>query len=375
MNAPILLIEGGELYAPTPSGIQSVLIAGGTIIKVGEIDRSHLDALGMEIETIDARDAIVTPGLIDTHQHLLGGSGERGFSTQTPEIHLSEVIAAGVTTVVGCLGVDTTMKTMAGLLAKAKGLKEEGLTAYIYSGGYNVPPTTILQSIREDIMFVEEVVGAGEIAIADERCMETTPHELARLVSDAHIGGMLSGKAGITHFHLGPGDQRMKLLKTLLADHNIAPEWIYPTHIGRSKKLIDDGITLARRGATVDIDTSDCRLARWLRLYLDRGGDPARLTISSDASITSPATRLEQIRDCIHNHGFTLEQILPLVTANAARVLALPKKGTIEAGNDADLMVLRKDSLDLLHLISRGRRMIADGQIIVRERFRQGSNR
>ena len=63
----------------------------------------------------------------------------KDFATQTPEIHLTEIVRAGITTVVGTLGVDNTMKTMAGLLAKVKALKEEGLSAYLWSGGYSVP--------------------------------------------------------------------------------------------------------------------------------------------------------------------------------------------------------------------------------------------
>src|SRR5205085_3581411 len=114
--------------------------------------------------------------------------GEQGFSSQTPEVRLAEVVRAGITTVVGCLGVDTTMKTMAGLLARAKALTEEGLTALVWTGGYNVPPTTILSSVRDDILFIAEVVGAGEIAISDDRATEPSPAELARLVSDAHVG-------------------------------------------------------------------------------------------------------------------------------------------------------------------------------------------
>ena len=186
------LIENGEIYTPEPRGKSSVLIADGKILKIGELDRQAVEKLRLGLDVIDATDCIVTPGFIDPHEHLLGGSGEEGFSTQTPEIHAGEIAAAGITTVVGLLGVDTTMKTMAGLLAKAKALKEEGLSAFVWSGGYDIPPTTITGTVRNDIMFIEEIIGAGEIAISDERSTDHVPHELARTVIDAHNGGMLS---------------------------------------------------------------------------------------------------------------------------------------------------------------------------------------
>ena len=131
----LTLIENGELYDPVPRGKQSLLIANDRIEKVGRVDRRTLDALGVEHEVIDASGCAVVPGFIDPHEHLLGGSGEDGFSTQTPEVHLSEIVSGGITTVVGCLGVDTTMKTLPGLLAKVKGLCEQGITARMWTGG------------------------------------------------------------------------------------------------------------------------------------------------------------------------------------------------------------------------------------------------
>ena len=177
-NMPLTLIQGGEVYTPRLSGRQDVLLCLGRILKIGDIDGRALKTTGLEVESVDATGCIVTPGFIDPHEHLLGGSGEDGFATQTPEISASEIVSAGITTVVGCLGVDTTMKTMPGLLAKAKALKEEGLNAYVWSGGYRTPPATINNSISTDIMFVDEIIGVGEIAIADERSTEPTPQEL-----------------------------------------------------------------------------------------------------------------------------------------------------------------------------------------------------
>src|SRR3954451_17639711 len=176
----LTLIKDGQVYDPNPLGPSSVLLVDGKIGRIGKIDYDDLKKTGLDIEVIDAEGCLVTPGLIDPHEHLLGGSGESGFSTQSPEISLSEIVSCGITTVVGCLGVDTTMKTLPGLLAKAKGLKEEGINAFIYSGGYNVPPTTITSSIRDDLLFIDEVIGAGEIAIADHRSTQPKIDELAR---------------------------------------------------------------------------------------------------------------------------------------------------------------------------------------------------
>jgi beta-aspartyl-dipeptidase (metallo-type) len=128
----LTLIENGEIYAPEPRGRGSVLIFGGRVARVGEIDARAVEALGLELSVIDATGCLVTPGLIDPHEHLTGGSGEKGFSTQTPEIFFSELVGGGITTVVGCLGLDTTTKTMPGLLARAKALREEGLTAFLH---------------------------------------------------------------------------------------------------------------------------------------------------------------------------------------------------------------------------------------------------
>jgi beta-aspartyl-dipeptidase (metallo-type) len=371
----LTLIENGEIYAPAPLGRNDVLILNNRIAKIGEVDRHALASLGLELKIVDASNCLVTPGLIDPHQHLLGGSGERGFSTQTPEIYASELALAGITTVVGCLGVDTTTKTMAGLLAKAKGLNEEGLTAYIWSGGYDVPPATLMRSIREDILFINEIIGAGEVAISDERSTDHGPLELSKLVHEAHVGGILSKKCGVTHFHVGDEKARLKLLRTLIDDYDINPALIYPTHIERNEDLMREAIELAGRGSYVDIDTVEQDLPKWLGFYLKNGGDPSRLTVSSDASINSPGSLFKQVRSCILEYDFPLEQTLACATSNTAAVLKLAHKGQIKVGCDADALVLRKDSLEIKDVIASGHPLVCNGELAFSENFLAGSNR
>jgi beta-aspartyl-dipeptidase (metallo-type) len=371
----LTLIENGFVYAPEPRGVQSVLLAGDRIEKIGDVDRSALESAGLDLDVIDASDCFVTPGMIDPHEHLLGGSGEEGFSSQTPEIFLREIVVAGVTTVVGCLGVDTTTKTMPGLLARAKALDEEGLTAFIWSGGYNVPPTTITGSLRDDLIFIDEVIGAGEVAISDNRAAEPSIEELARLVSDAHVGGMLSGKSGVTHFHVGDHPRRLAPLRALVENYAVESEWLYPTHVDRNRELMREAAAFTRRGAFVDIDVTEENLPEQLRRFIDDNGDLSRLTVSSDAAISSPRAIHDQICACVAEHGFPLELILSLVTANTARVLKLDRKGRLERGLDADALVLRRKSLEITHVFAGGRQMVRGGEIVVMEKFLTRSKR
>jgi beta-aspartyl-dipeptidase (metallo-type) len=371
----ITLILNGQVYGPDPRGETDVLILGGKIARIGRVERGAVAALGVEVEIVDASGCLVAPGFIDPHEHLAGGSGEAGFSTQTPEIRLEEIVTAGITTVVGCLGVDTTTKTMPGLLARAKALKEQGLNAFVWSGGYSVPPATLMASVREDIIFIEEVIGAGEIAISDHRSTEPDVHELARLVKDAHVGGMFSRKSGVTHFHVGDGERRLEPIRDLLRETEIQPGWLYLTHVERNEPLMKEAVDLAGRGVFVDVDIVEEDLAKWLRFYFDSDGDRTRLTISSDASFSSPQTLYEQLRGCVLEHGFTFEQVLPLVTANTAHALRLDSKGALDTGKDADVVVLRKDSLEIVEVIARGRRLVSQSRLTVKEPFLGQSTR
>ena len=92
-----LLIKGAHVYAPEDLGICDVLTVGKQVVAVGK----DLTATLPELETIDAKGLILTPGFIDQHIHVTGGGGEGGPKTRTPELVLSELIACGTTSVVG----------------------------------------------------------------------------------------------------------------------------------------------------------------------------------------------------------------------------------------------------------------------------------
>src|SRR5699024_8762235 len=143
-----------------------------------------------------------TPGFVDQHVHLTGGGGEGSFHTRAPEARLSELIAGGVTTVVGLLGTDGITRSVENLLAKVKALREEGITAYCLTGSYGWPSVTVTGDLRKDIVFVEEILGL-KLAVSDHRAPNISVEDLIRAASDVRVAGMLSGKAGILTLHMG----------------------------------------------------------------------------------------------------------------------------------------------------------------------------
>jgi beta-aspartyl-dipeptidase (metallo-type) len=364
----LTLIQHGHVYAPDDRGLQSILLVGDTIGHIGPVDQRALAALPLVCEVIDASDCVVVPGFIDPHEHLIGAGGEDGYATRMPEVSLRQIVCAGITTVVGCLGTDMTTRHLTSLLAKAKQLEAGGITAFMYTGGYAIPPRTLAQTITDDLVMIPNVIGLGELAISDTRCSEPTLNELARMVSQAITGGMIGGKAGVTHFHVGPGKKRLSLLRQMIEEHETPPQFLYPTHINRSTELMDEAIAFARLGAFVDIDTVDDDLPRWLQYYREHGGDLGQLTVSSDAHTAegSPQKLYRSFLRVIAELNLSLAEVLPLFTTNAATVLQLTQKGHLEQGKDADILILREHTLEVVHVIAHGRVLVRDGQFVVK---------
>ena len=334
----MLVVQNGEVFAPQRIGRTTLVLAGGRIEKIGQVDASPFDP-----EVIDASGCIVTPGLIDCHIHLIGGSGEKGFASATAAIAADQLLANGITTVAGLLGTDTTTKTLPALLAKVKALRAEGVNAHMWTGGYDARSLT--GSVRDDIVLIEEIIGAGEIAIADRRGVHFTARELARLASDCYVAGTFTGKAGVLHLHTGELPERLAVLRDLL-DLGVPAAALHPTHVNRNDDLFREAVELTHRGVTIDLDVVEENLPDWWRRF---DGDRSRVTISTDAPIGRVGALLEAVR------SLPLEDSLPLATSNPARHLKLHDAGSIAEGKRADLLLLDAQSLDLRHVIAGGR--------------------
>ena len=388
----LYLIQNIHVYAPEDLGIRDVLTGGGKILKIGERLPAE-KAYGVTV--IDGGGKILMPGLIDAHVHILGGGGEGGARTRTPEIMLSDIISGGVTTVVGCLGTDGCTRTMSNLLAKAKGLEEEGITTYVYTGSYQVPVRTLTGSIMDDIILLDKVVGTGEIAVSDHRSSQPTKEEFARIVADTRVGGILSGKAGLVNIHMGDGGEKLEFLRYVRRYTQIPPANMLPTHINRSRTLMNDGIDYAKNlGGYIDLTTrsdpdflepDEVKASCGLKLALDAGVGEEQITFSSDGQGSLPvfypdgtlkglgvgkvSSLYREMRDAVMEDGVPLVKALRTVTSNPAALLKLPHKGRIAEEADADLVLADDKSLVVDTVLAKGVVMVSDGRTIVRGTF------
>lgn len=383
-----LLIKNADLYAPEPLGRQDILMIGEQVALVAPEISGGVP--GLETEVIDAAGRKVIPGYVDQHVHIIGGGGESGPYSRTPEVQLSAVTTAGVTTVVGVLGTDGTTRHLESLLAKARALDTEGITAYILTGSYEVPLNTILSDARRDIIVIDKVLGIGEVSISDHRSSLPSRDEIKRIASQARLGGMLSGKAGVLQFHMGSGKAGLTEAFAVLDETEIPAKHFIPTHVNRDEGLFRQAMDLARRGGYMDI-TSGIRKKDGfsggiepsvaIRMCWEAGVPMDHVTMSSDGnggmSLTLPdgsqkllvaqlASLHEEVRDAVLTEGVPLETAIRVAGENPARANGLwPRKGTIRPDSDGDLLILDEE-MHIDTVVARGRVMVRDGKAVVK---------
>ncbi len=382
----MILFKQAEVYAPEYLGIKDVLVCAGKIEAVGD----NLEG-GTGCEVINAAGMRLTPGLIDRHVHVTGGGGEGSFHTRTPEIELSSILKAGITTVLGLLGTDDMSRSVEDLLAKVKALKEEGISAYALCGAYGYPPVTLTGSVKKDIAFVDEIIGL-KLALSDHRAPNISVDELIRLGSDVRTAGMIGGKPGLIVLHMGDGRKKLGPVFEALEETDIPVKTFQPTHINRNHELYKDGLRLAKRGGYIDLTCEDFVKGEPLLGY-----DPVpalleeakaadvpmdHITFSSDGQgswsnydeagmliemgVTDVGNMYAQMSSLVTRGGFDFAEALTYFTSNVAKALEIyPKKGCIAPGADGDILLIRKD-LTLDTVLAGGRKMMEKGKLLVK---------
>ncbi len=381
------LLLNADLYDPTPVGLRHLLIGGGKLLWIGETPPTLPASLGVIVH--DVAGCRVVPGFVDSHVHLTGGGGEAGAGTKVPPLSLSDFTRCGVTTAVGLLGTDDATRHPAELVAAVHGLRAEGLGAWCWTAGYHLPPVTLTGTVRGDIAAVDCMIGVKS-AISDHRSSQPTTEELLRLASEAHVGGLMTGKAGVLHLHVGDGARGLEPIRQALAGSELPPRVFQPTHVNRRRALFDEAIALAHDGCHVDVtafpvadgeDAWDATSA--VVRYLDSGAPPERLSVSTDGGGCLPTFDAEgrvssmgighlgalaETLVALLGRGVPLDVALAPMTSNPSRHLRLAGKGVVTVGADADLLVLDSNGR-ITDVMCDGRWHLRHGQSEVVGRF------
>ena len=294
---------------------------------------------------------------------------------------------------VGVLGTDGLARSMEALVAKIYGLREEGLSAWCHTGSYRVPLTTVTGDPVKDIMMIDAIIGIGELAVSDHRSSKPSDAELARIASEARLGGMLSGKAGVVNVHLGDAPEGLRPLERITAAGDLPRTQFLPTHCNRNPGLLGQALAWAKAGGFIDFTTStvprfleegETSTAESFVRCLAEGVPEDRVTWSSDGQGSLPsfdddgklsgltvgrcASLLSALREAVLERGVPLCTAVRPITSNPAAILKLPRKGRVEPGADADLVVLDGD-LNPRVVIALGQVMVRDGKPVVHGAF------
>ena len=383
----MLLIRNARLYDPEFSGKKDILIGGNTILEISE--KIQLP-FGFDAEDFDADGLIVVPGLIDNHVHIAGAGGEGGPATRTPELKLSDMYRGGVTTVVGCLGTDGFTRSVESVLMKAKSIRHDGASAWIWTGAYQVPSPTITGDIGRDLALIDEVIGVGELAVSDHRSSCPSVDELIRIAAHARVGGMLGKKAGIVNIHMGDARNPFNPICEAVKRSMLKFNQFLPTHCNRNEYIFEDSKAYGREGY-IDITTSswpyfpeeEIKPSLALKILLESGVPVTNITFSSDScgslpgfddqgnlvklEMGLPASNLRELSDAVIKEKLPVEIALKTLTSNVATILKLPGKGFISKGMDADILFL-SPGMEMVDLIAMGKWVVKDG-VTIRKGF------
>lgn len=377
-----ILIKNADVYAPEHLGTRDIFLAGGKIVAMAE----KLDVTLPNLEVIDAAGYIVAPGLVDQHIHITGGGGEGGWHSRCPELVFSELVKAGVTTFLGVSGTDSMTRSVENLLAKVRGLKNEGASGWMWTSNYAYPVTTITKDVRTDMLAIPEVLGV-KIALGDHRSSFPNQHEIMQILADVRVSGMLTGKTGFLHVHLGDFPYSFDIFDECVAQ-GMPIKHIRPTHVARHPEVFRRACEFAKKGGFIDITTGGGNYmgsaADAVRAALADGVPFDRITLSSDGHGSMPRFNeagemvglgigsimcdIETIRELKDELG--VEKALTPMTKTVAGALGLETKGGIAVGKDADLLFLTKD-FEPEWVFMMGKVAMRQGEVVMKGAFEE----
>ncbi|GAB3682611.1 dihydroorotase [Salinarchaeum chitinilyticum] len=381
--------------ATLPDGHQcDVRIDGERIAAVEECDDGGLDASPDE-QVLDASGTHLFPGAIDVHVHFRepGGSHKETWTTGA-----QSAAAGGVTTVVDQPNTDPPTVTGDALREKRTLATEQSIVDFGINGG-------VTADWDPDSLFAADPFALGEVFLADstgemgidgdlfadavERaaradCTVTVHAEDATLFDEDALANAADGEGRDADANAWSAYRTAEAEAAAVERAlSVAGEFDAAVHVAHTST--PEGIELAAEaGATCEVTPHHAFLSR---NDLDELGTFGRMnpplrsekrreavferivdgTVDVIATDHAPHTRAEKqatITDAPSGvpgvetmlplllanagpHGpLSLERVRDLTAANPAEVFGVPRKGRIEAGRDADLVLVDLDRVE-----------------------------
>jgi dihydroorotase len=342
-----LLIKGGEVIDPKQEihGIRDIAINHGKIVAISK-DISSNDAK----KVIDARNKIITPGLIDIHTHVAEAIMPIAVTPDEAGVY------SGVTTV--CDAGSTGYATFNGfkdlIIPHADTeilcflhLSPTGQSIYPELCWHDVNPDRMLKLIEENNELIKGIkirAGASLIKNYGISIIKTAK----KIATDAYI------PLGV---HIGLSFED-KLPRTTLNDFNADMlnlledgDILFHTFTQRDGGVINpDGSILPelkdamKRGVVIDVSPAQSHFSfKLAKIGMDQGVIPT--TLSTDITITNykgPILfSLPVIMSKFLALGLTLHQVIEKTTITPANVLnEEERRGSLEVGRPADVSIL-----------------------------------
>lgn len=391
----VTLIRQARVYAPDDLGLKDILCVGKTVAKIApSIDPAPVRAVfGDRLEIIEAEGCFCVPGIVDIHMHFNGAGGENRPEFRTPPTQLSELTRSGITTAIGLLGTDGVSRSLKDLYMKARGLQNEGLSTWIWTGSYQIPSPTITGHVPTDIAMIDKVLGL-KMAYSDHRSSHPDDALLVKTIAESRVGGINGGKCGKVMCHMGNPPDGLERMRHALSGTAIPLNQVIPTHLNRSADVLDAAIEHGKAGGNVDITSALSELFHFVGAVkpskavvklLDAGVPVQRISMSSDGNgsmtvpkegggfrtIVAPTKSMFQEFSAFLKEGIPPGDAVRIVSTNPAEWLLLESKGRVREGADADLLLVRESDYSLRMVFAMGRKMVEDDVALVKGTFEE----
>ncbi|HEY8560823.1 MAG TPA: amidohydrolase family protein [Pyrinomonadaceae bacterium] len=362
INARIIPIVG----QPIEEGV--LLVQNGKISAIGD---ARAVRLASNVQIVDLKGKVIMPGLIDTHSHVGEGSGADGSAPIQPDVRILDSLnprasslqraqSGGITTVnvmpgSGHLDSGQTLylKLRDGAnkiddlliyLADGRyagGIKFANGTNALRTGGGNFPGTRAKSAALVREQFIKAQEYRAKIAKAGSDKSKLPPRDLAMEA----LAEALDGKR-IVHFHTHRHDDILTVIR-LQKEFGFK---VVLQHVSEAWKVADEIAKSKLPASIIMIDAPGGKLETMDVSYtnapaLEKAG--ALVGFHTDDYITDSRHFLRSAGLAVRA-GMSREKALYGMTLAGAIMLEMQDRiGSLEAGKDADFIVLSGDPLSV----------------------------